>query len=76
MLGSIGTLTSDEVSLLLDGLERVAAEVAEGTFPWDLHDEDVHMAMERRLTELIGPLGGKVHTGRSRNDQVALDLQL
>jgi len=76
MLGSIGTLTPDEVSLLLAGLDRVAAEVAAGTFPWDLHDEDVHMAMERRLTELVGPVGGKVHTGRSRNDQVALDVQL
>jgi argininosuccinate lyase len=76
MLGSIGTLAPDEVSVLLAGLDRVAAEVAEGTFPWDLHDEDVHMAMERRLTELVGPVGGKVHTGRSRNDQVALDVQL
>jgi len=76
MLGSIGTLTADEVSLLLAGLDRVGAEVTDGTFPWDPHDEDVHMAMERRLTELVGPVGGKVHTGRSRNDQVALDLQL
>jgi len=76
MLGSIGTLSPDEVSVLLAGLDRVAAEVADGNFPWDLHDEDVHMAMERRLTEFVGVVGGKVHTGRSRNDQVALDVQL
>ena len=54
----------------------MADEVAEGTFAWTLQDEDIHMAVERRLTELVGPVGGKVHTGRSRNDQVALDLQL
>lgn len=76
MLGSIDVLTPDEVAVILTGLDRVAEEVAAGTFPWDLHDEDVHMAMERRLTELVGPVGGKVHTGRSRNDQVALDVQL
>ena len=76
MLGAVGVLEPDEVSTLLDGLDAVGAEVGAGTFPWDLHDEDVHMAMERRLTELVGPLGGKVHTGRSRNDQVALDVQL
>ena len=76
MLSSIGVLTGAERDAILAGLAAVAGEVERGTFSWSLHDEDVHMAVERRLTELIGPLGGKVHTGRSRNDQVALDLQL
>ncbi|GAB4244825.1 MAG: argininosuccinate lyase [Thermoleophilia bacterium] len=76
MLHAIGVLSEGECSVLLDGLERVGEEVARGVFPWDLRDEDVHMAMERRLTELVGPVGGKVHTGRSRNDQVVLDVQL
>ncbi|MDQ7831496.1 MAG: argininosuccinate lyase, partial [Desulfovibrionaceae bacterium] len=53
-----------------------AAEIEAGTFPWKVEREDVHMNIEARLTELIGPLGGKLHTGRSRNDQVALDFRL
>ena len=51
-------------------------ELAEGTFPFQPDDEDIHMAVERRLTELIGPVGGKLHTARSRNDQVATDFRL
>ncbi len=76
MLGSIGVLTEEERDTILAGLAAVAGEVERGSFVWTLQDEDVHMAVERRLTELVGPVGGKVHTGRSRNDQVALDLQL
>ncbi|MFH0916173.1 MAG: argininosuccinate lyase [bacterium] len=76
MLASIGVLASKERDRLLEGLAQVAREVEEGSFVWDLHDEDIHMAIERRLIEITGPVGGKVHTGRSRNDQVALDLQL
>jgi len=76
MLASIGVLTPEEEAKLLGGLEQVATEVESGSFVWDVGDEDVHMAVERRLIALLGPLGGKVHTGRSRNDQVALDLQL
>jgi argininosuccinate lyase len=76
MLGAIGVLTDDEQDTILAGLAAVAGEVERGTFSWTLQDEDVHMAVERRLTELVGSVGGKVHTGRSRNDQVALDLQL
>ncbi|MBC7292909.1 MAG: argininosuccinate lyase, partial [Thermoleophilia bacterium] len=76
MLAAIGVISSDERDLLLDGLARIAQEVEQGTFSWSLSDEDIHMAIERRLTELVGPVAGKVHTGRSRNDQVALDLQL
>jgi argininosuccinate lyase len=76
MLGAIGVLTGEERDTILGGLAAVAGEVEQGTFAWTIQDEDIHMAVERRLTELVGPVGGKVHTGRSRNDQVALDLQL
>ncbi|MGI5940299.1 MAG: argininosuccinate lyase [Thermoleophilia bacterium] len=76
MLASIGALSEVERDELLVALDRVACEVEEGTFTWHLQDEDIHMAIERRLTEIAGPVAGKVHTGRSRNDQVALDLQL
>ncbi len=76
MLAAIGVVTDEERDRILDGLEQVAREVKDGTFSWSLEDEDIHMAIERRLTEIVGPVGGKVHTGRSRNDQVVLDLQL
>ncbi len=71
-----GVLTARESVQLVRGLERVRLELDRGRFPFLPQDEDIHMAIERRLTELIGPLGGKLHTGRSRNDQVALDLRL
>jgi argininosuccinate lyase len=71
-----GVLGEEEGHRLLDGLAKVAAELAGGSFVWAAADEDVHTAVERRLTELAGPLGGKLHTGRSRNDQVATDLHL
>ena len=69
-------LTPREGRRLDAGLRRVLDELDAGRFRFHRADEDVHMAIERRLTELIGPLGGKLHTGRSRNDQVALDLRL
>jgi argininosuccinate lyase len=75
-LGRAGILSKGEVATLVEGLERVRAEFADGRFPVRSEDEDIHMAVERRLTELIGPLGGKLHTGRSRNDQVTLDTRL
>ncbi|HKE97335.1 MAG TPA: argininosuccinate lyase [Actinomycetes bacterium] len=71
-----GVLDREEGALLLDGLARVAAELAAGSFAWAAADEDVHTAVERRLTELVGAAGGRLHTGRSRNDQVATDLRL
>jgi argininosuccinate lyase len=71
-----GVLAGEEGDRLLDGLAKVAVELAERSFAWLDSDEDVHAAVERRLTELVGPLGGKLHTGRSRNDQVATDLAL
>ncbi len=71
-----GVFTIPESAGLVRGLQAVQAELDGGGFSFLPQDEDIHMAIERRLTEMIGPLGGKLHTGRSRNDQVALDLRL
>ena len=71
-----GVLDEDEARQLRDGLAAVREELENGTFDFLDTDEDIHMAVERRLTEIIGPLGGKLHTGRSRNDQVATDIAL
>ncbi len=71
-----GALTRAECRALLRGLERVRTELREQRFPFAASDEDIHMAVERRVTALEGPVGGKLHTGRSRNDQVTLDLRL
>lgn len=76
MLGAVGILTGDEASDLTGSLEAILDEAEDGTFAWDASDEDVHSAVERRLTELAGDVAGKLHTGRSRNDQVALDMRL
>jgi argininosuccinate lyase len=69
-------LTSDEEAALVAGLEALAEEVAGGGFSWDGSLEDVHLNLEAALAERVGPVAGKLHTGRSRNDQVALDLRL
>jgi argininosuccinate lyase len=76
MLGRVGILTSAETQSLLRGLRQVAREVASGQFPWRPELEDVHTNVEVRLSEIVGSAGGKLHTGRSRNDQVALDERL
>ncbi len=76
MLGQVGLLTAAEVASILDALDRVEAEMAAGTFLFEPTDEDVHTAVERRVTELAGGAGAKLHTGRSRNDQIATDLRL
>ena len=75
-LAKARVLTPGETRAIVRGLELVKTEFDRGRFRFLRQDEDIHMAIERRLTELIGPLGGKVHTGRSRNDQVALDVRL
>ncbi|HET8592897.1 MAG TPA: argininosuccinate lyase [Solirubrobacterales bacterium] len=75
-LAALGVLDDEEIRQISEGLDRVGAEFEQGRFEFAEDDEDVHMAIERRLTELIGPLGGKLHTARSRNDQVATDLAL
>jgi argininosuccinate lyase len=71
-----GVLSAEELGAIKGGLGQIAAEIGEGRFTWDSVKEDVHMNIEARLIELIGPTGGKLHTGRSRNDQVATDLRL
>jgi argininosuccinate lyase len=71
-----GVLDADELQLMEDGLSTIADEVEGGSFPVEEGEEDIHMAIERRLIEVIGPVGGKLHTGRSRNDQVATDVAL
>ncbi|TBH20796.1 argininosuccinate lyase [Thermus thermamylovorans] len=76
MLHEVGLLTEEELRAILEGLDRIEEEIQAGTFPWREALEDVHMNLEARLTELIGPPGGKLHTARSRNDQVATDLRL
>ncbi len=75
-LGRAGILSSEEVELLTAALGRVATELAEGRFVFAAGDEDIHTAIERRVTEIAGPTGAKLHTGRSRNDQVATALRL
>jgi len=76
MLGRQGIVNKDESAALVRELERIASELAAGSFSWPSDAEDVHSAVERVLTERIGATAGKLHTGRSRNDQIALDLRL
>jgi len=71
-----GVLSADELTQMVQGLETVLEEVRQGKMRWDPALEDVHMNIEARLIQIVGPLGGKLHTGRSRNDQVATDLRL
>ncbi|HKJ75910.1 MAG TPA: argininosuccinate lyase [Gammaproteobacteria bacterium] len=76
MLAENGVLTAEERDTICAGLERVRAEIEAGEFPWSVSLEDVHMNVEARLTEQVGEVGKKLHTGRSRNDQVATDIRL
>ncbi len=76
MLGRQGIIPAAEADALVAGLERIDAELAEGTFEWPTDAEDVHSAIERTLRDRLGEIGGKLHTARSRNDQIALDLRL
>ena len=76
MLGRCELISLQESEQLIEGLETIRREAAAGEFNPGLEAEDVHFAVERRLIELLGPLGKKLHTGRSRNDQVGTDLRL
>jgi argininosuccinate lyase len=76
MLRSIGVLSEEELKEIEGGLAQVQQEINEGSFQWSIELEDVHMNIEARLTQLIGVTGKKLHTGRSRNDQVATDIRL
>lgn len=75
-LEAASVLTEDEAAELIRGLRVVEEEILSGAMKWDPAKEDVHMNIEARLSEIVGPVGGKLHTGRSRNDQVATDLRL
>src|ERR1700694_2343736 len=76
MLGRQNIVSADESAVLVRELERIAGELASGTFPWPAGAEDVHSAVEQVLNERAGAVAGKLHTARSRNDQVALDIRL
>jgi len=75
-LGRAGVLGAGEAEAIIGGLEQIRGEIERGEFAWDRKKEDVHMNIEARLRDVVGPVGGKLHTGRSRNDQVATDLRL
>jgi len=76
MLGETGCITKEDAQAIVKGLEQVRAKLERAELEFRLADEDIHMNIERHLTELIGPVAGKLHTARSRNDQVATDLHL
>jgi argininosuccinate lyase len=76
MLNAVGILGAEDRAAIERGLETILVEVRAGTFPWSLGDEDVHLNIEKRLTALVGDAGKRLHTARSRNDQVATDLRL
>jgi len=75
MLAKQGILTTEELIEITDGLNQVRKEIESGEFEWKISDEDLHMAIEKRLTAIIGDTGKKLHTARSRNDQVAVDFR-
>ena len=75
MLQKQGILSQEELEQILSGLEQVQKEIESDEFVWKISDEDLHMAIEKRLTEIIGDAGKKLHTARSRNDQVAVDFR-
>lgn len=76
MLADCGVLSLAERDSIIAGLDEISAEIAAGEFPWSVQLEDVHMNIEQRLTEKIGEAGKKLHTARSRNDQIATDIRL
>jgi len=76
MLAETGIITAEDAAAIGDGLDRIAGEIEAGTFTFSRALEDIHMNVESRLSELIGDAAGRLHTARSRNDQVALDLRL
>ena len=76
MLVKANILSTDELDNIITGLSQVEKEMASGNFNWSIQQEDIHMNIEARLTEIIGVTGKKLHTGRSRNDQVATDIRL
>jgi len=75
MLAKQGILSNEDCASILEGLEKVRGEIDSGEFEFNIKDEDIHMAIEKRLTEIIGEAGKRLHTARSRNDQVAVDFR-
>jgi argininosuccinate lyase len=76
MLAHVGVISDNECGAIVDGLNRIHREIDDGKFVWSIANEDVHMNVEARLIELVGEVGKRLHTGRSRNDQVATDVRL
>ena len=74
MLGAQGILPTEDVATILDGLKQLNAKAEAGELEFTVANEDIHLNLEKMLIDLIGPVGGKLHTGRSRNDQVATDM--
>ncbi len=76
MLGVQGIIPKDDAQKIIDGLSAVDKEIRDGKFVFSVVDEDIHMAIEKRMTEIVGPAGGRLHTGRSRNDQTATTMKM
>lgn len=76
MLGKCGIIKKEEMKKIIAGLEKILGEIKKGKLTFTSEDEDIHMLLERKLIEKIGPVGGKLHTARSRNDQVVLDVRM
>lgn len=76
MLGAQGIIPKDDAQKIIDGLSAVGQEIRDGKFVFSVVDEDIHMAIEKRMTEIVGPAGGRLHTGRSRNDQTATTMKM
>ena len=76
MLAKQEIIAEDERDIIIEGLKKVLVEIETGKFEFSISDEDIHMSIEKRLIQIVGPVGGKLHTARSRNDQVAVDVRL
>ena len=76
MLAKVGVITEQDLADIRRGMAQIREEITSGAFEWQLELEDVHLNIEARLTALIGDAGKRLHTGRSRNDQVATDIRL
>lgn len=76
MLGRQNIISQSDADTIISGLKKVEQEIENGQFVFSTADEDIHMAIEKRMTEIVGPVGGKLHTGRSRNDQTTLDSKM
>jgi len=76
MLNAVGLINGDDLAAIRTGMQTILGEIERGEFKWSLDLEDVHLNIEKRLTDLVGDAGKRLHTARSRNDQVATDIRL